>query len=41
MELIIARSAASPARVLPPQRGTLTAGLVQTRVFDAGKVVEP
>jgi N-carbamoylputrescine amidase len=31
MELILARSATSPARVLPPERGTLTAGLVQTR----------
>jgi N-carbamoylputrescine amidase len=31
MELITARPTASPARVLPPERGTLTAALVQTR----------
>jgi N-carbamoylputrescine amidase len=31
MDLITAGPATSPARVLPPQRGTLTVGLVQTR----------
>ena len=31
MELITARPATSPARVLPPERGMLTVGLVQTR----------